>query len=83
MFATENFYNNKFADCIGDSRQVFQKLEGVNSNSVESRQLNSLETNGYEVGGQTEKANAFNYQFVSLGPKLGQSLSVNKLPKTD
>ena len=83
MFATRNFYYDKFADCVGYSRQVFQVLKGVNSNRVESRQLSSLEIDEYEVGCYTESANAFNYHFVSVGPKSSQSLLVKKLPKTD
>ena len=75
--------SQNFADCFGDSRQVFQILKEVTCNRVQSWQLSSLEVNGFELYDYTEIASAFNHRFASVGPKLAQSLSVKKPPKTD
>ena len=82
-FAKKNFFYKKFTDCIGDSRQVFQVLNEVTGKRCQSRQLNSLEVDGFEVYDYKEMANALNHHFVSVGPKLAQYIPVNKPPKTD
>ena len=82
-FAKKNFFYKKFAGCIGDSRQVFQVLKEITGKNCQSRQLTSLEMDGFEVYDYTEMANASNYHFVSVGPKLAQSFPVNKPPQTD
>ena len=81
--AKKNFFYKKFADCIGDSRQVFQVLNEVTGKRCQSRQLNSLEVDGFEVYDYKEMANAFNHHFVSVGSKLAQSRPGKKPPKTD
>ena len=48
-FAKKNFHYKKFADCIGDSRQIFQVVDEVIGKICQSRQLNSLEVDGFEV----------------------------------
>ena len=53
-FAKKNF--KKLADCIADWRRVFQVLKGVTGNRCQSRQLNSLEVDGFEVYDYTEMA---------------------------
>ena len=82
-FAKKKFCYEKFADCIGDFRQVFQVLKEVTGKRCQSRQLSSLEVDGFEVNDYTEMANALNHHCGSLGPKLAQSLPVTKPPKTD
>ena len=69
-FAKKNFYYKKFADCIEDSRQVFQVLNEVTGKRCQSRQINSLEVDGFQVYDYTEMANALNHHFVFVGPKL-------------
>ena len=82
-FAKKNFYHKKFADCIGDSRQVFQEFKEATGKRCQSTQLTSLEVDGFEVYDYTEMANALNHHFASVGPKLAQSLPVKKPSKTD
>ena len=82
-FAKKNFFYKKFADCIGDSRQLFQVLKEVTGTNCQSRQLSVLEEDGFEVYEYTEMANALNHHFVSIGLKLAQSLPVKIPPKTD
>ena len=82
-FAKKNFYYKKFVDCIRDSRQVFQVLKEFTGKRCQSRQLSSLEVDGFEVHDYTEMATALNQHFVSVGPDLAQSFPVKKPPKTD
>ena len=74
-FAKKNFNYKKFALCIGDSRQVIQVLKQVTGSPCQSKQLSSLEVDGFEVYDYTEIASVLNHHFVSVGRKLEVSSS--------
>ena len=82
-FAKKNLCHKKFADCIGDSREVLHVIKTGTGSRVQSRHLSGLEVDGYEACDYTEFTNVFNYHFVSVGPRLAQFLPVKKPPKAD